>query len=49
MSQPLGIGCVVKFENMDTFLKYMLSITQEHMYTMAKSKAYFSANIYVTQ
>jgi hypothetical protein len=50
MSQPLGIGCVVKFENMDTFfLNYMFSVTQEHVWTMAKVKAYFSAIIYVTQ
>jgi len=31
MSQPMRTVCVVEFENMDTFLKYMLSVTQEHM------------------
>lgn len=49
MSQPLGKGYVVKSENTDTFLKYMLSITQERIQTTAKVKAYFSAIIYVTQ
>jgi hypothetical protein len=40
-SQPLGIGCVVKYENTDTFLKYMLSITQEHIKHWQKLKLTF--------